>query len=370
MRNSCNSFAIIRFQFSQLRFQFMTQTLSSLRLVLSIGLIGTFCTTVRADDLIYPVTGANIFGSIQEITKDKVVINARNGPQNVAVNDILRLHFEGEPTQLKRTKELVANGQFVEALAEIKKIDASSLKSDDVKKEQEYYRGLIEARLALIGKGDPTKAFAALKKYVSVNKNSHHLYEAAEMMGEMATLLGEKASPYFSALTKAPFPDYVAKGKYLEGRALLSQGNPTEARKLCAEVAAMQASKPVLRLQHLAKVVEVRCDIAEGKTTEAIAIINQLIQDNDSQDSELFARIKNAEGECYLKMNNLGFAKLAYLTTDGLFSNQPESHAEALYNLVRIWSKQGNVQQAAEAKEKLNSMYSGSIWAKKASSSE
>jgi hypothetical protein len=58
-------------------------------------------------------------------------------------------------------------------------------------------------------------------------------------------------------------------------------------------------------------------------------------------------------------------AVLAFLHTDMLFANQPDSHAEALYQLSTLWGKLGEPQRAADAKARLANLYAGSSWAKK-----
>jgi tetratricopeptide (TPR) repeat protein len=90
-----------------------------------------------------------------------------------------------------------------------------------------------------------------------------------------------------------------------------------------------------------------------------------MIQENDSTDSQLFAALYNAQGEALQKEQKWEQAVLAYLHSDLLFSNNPETHAEALYHLSQLWAKLGEPQRAAEAKEKLTTLYAGSAWAKK-----
>jgi tetratricopeptide (TPR) repeat protein len=156
------------------------------------------------------------------------------------------------------------------------------------------------------------------------------------------------------------------RSKVLEARALLSQQKFAEARTVCSEAIATAATDPAtLRSQQLAKVVLARCDISEGKTADALQNLQKMIQENDSTDSQLFAALYNAQGEALQKEQKWEQAVLAYLHSDLLFSNNPETHAEALYHLSQLWAKLGEPQRAAEAKEKLTTLYAGSAWAKK-----
>ena len=61
-----------------------------------------------------------------------------------------------------------------------------------------------------------------------------------------------------------------------------------------------------------------------------IATLEELILDTDSSDSQLYARIYNALGDCYRAANQPTDAALAYLHVDTLFNRESASHAEAL----------------------------------------
>lgn len=338
------------------------------QMALTAMLLTAPASTILADDRIYPKQGSSVSGSITEIGRDKVVIEVRGTPQTFETPALARVVFDGEPSTLSRVKELAANGQWDQAQEEIKKIDPESVTGDAPQAELAYYSSWIEGNLALTGRADPGSAAKGLLAYFTANKDSHHFYEGTETLGELATLLGnyDRASVYFGALAKAPYPQVALRSKVLEARALLSQQKFAEARTVCSEAIATAATDPAtLRSQLLAKVVLARCDISEGKTADAIQNLQKLIQENDSTDSQLFAALYNAQGEALQKEQKWEQAVLAYLHSDLLFSNNPESHAEALYHLSQLWAKLGEPQRAAEAKEKLTTLYAGSAWAKK-----
>jgi outer membrane protein assembly factor BamD (BamD/ComL family) len=58
-------------------------------------------------------------------------------------------------------------------------------------------------------------------------------------------------------------------------------------------------------------------------------------------------------------------AELSYLKTDLLYRMQADAHAEALYQLSKVYAKMGNTQRAADAKQKLGKLYPTSPWTKK-----
>ncbi len=329
----------------------------------------TFASTSFAQDAdkIYPNSGAAVTGKITESTRDKVVAEIRGVKENFPSNEIQRIVYETEPSQLSRAKELVVGGQWEEAYDSLKKVDVGSLTRDEVKKEFEYYVGLVQSQLALQGQGDPVVAETRLKNYVAGNTQSFHFYEAADALGTLAASTGghDRAAKYFAALAAAPFPEYKLKAQYMLGTSQLSIGNAAEAKKAFSEAVAASADNQVAkRFQKLAKLGLLRCETADKKTDEAIKSMRALVSENDATDSQLFAQIYNALGEAHRQAGQEEEALLAYLHTDLLFTSDPDQHAEALYYLSQLFLKT-DPQRAADAKARLQSQYTNSSWAKK-----
>ncbi len=70
-------------------------------------------------------------------------------------------------------------------------------------------------------------------------------------------------------------------------------------------------------------------------------------------------------GDCYTALKQDNLAVLAYLRTDLLFFSDADAHAEALYQLSKLWPKIGEPARAADARSRLVAQYSGSAWANK-----
>ena len=80
---------------------------------------------------------------------------------------------------------------------------------------------------------------------------------------------------------------------------------------------------------------------------------------------ELYARAyNNTLGNCLLKADRKKEALLAFLHVDQLYANHPLAHAEALKNLVALWSELGNPQRSAEAQQMLKARYGNTRWGK------
>ena len=321
---------------------------------------------VAQEDRVFPLKGgAAVKGTIVERTRDKVVIEVRGANQNFPSNEIARVVFDGEPQQLTRAKDLVGQGNLDQALDEFKKIDLPSIKSDEIKKDYEFFRGYLAAANALRGKGDAAGAKTLLLNWAKENSTSHLFYSASEKLGELAMATGtpNEAAKYFGALAGSPFPDLKVKGGYLAGKALLALNQTAEAKAKFAAVTQAQVSDPAsLKLKKLANVASVSCDAAEGKADQALHALEKIVDESDSADAELFSALYNTMGNILQTAGKHEEAILAFLKTDLLYASEVDAHAEALYWLSQLWPKVGENQRATEANSKLSKLYPTSQW--------
>jgi tetratricopeptide (TPR) repeat protein len=334
----------------------------------SFCLLGIQSLQAQDRDRVFPVKGPAVTGKIVEKNRDKVVIEVRGNNQNFPSNEILRVLFEGEPTTLSRTKDLVAQGQIEQAVDEFKKIDAASLPSEDMKQDYQFLRGYIAGTLATKGKGDPKNALTLLTNWVKDNAQSYQFYQAAELMGDLAVASGtpDQAAKYYGGLAAAPFPELKTKGSFLQGKALMVSKQNAEAKGKFQAVLEAKLSDPVsLKFQKMARIGIIQCDALEGKATEAIGELEKMVDEGDSTDGELFAELFNTLGSLFAAAGRNEEAVLSYLKTDQLYGAQSEPHAESLYRLNQLWTKMGSTQKAADAKQKLEKLYPTSPWVRK-----
>ncbi|MFN9916388.1 MAG: hypothetical protein ACK53L_27610, partial [Pirellulaceae bacterium] len=197
----------------------------------------------QESDKLYPVSGAAVTGKISEMTRNNVVMDIRGVKENYPSNAIQRLVYEGEPAQLSRAKEAVVNEQWEEALDALKKVDFKSISRDDIKKDFEYYVGLVQARLAMAGQGDPVAAENRLLNYIKSSLQSYHYFECSEVLGLLAASAGghDRAVKYFAALTAAPYADAKIKAHYHLGNSQLALTKVAEARTAFGEALAATA---------------------------------------------------------------------------------------------------------------------------------
>ncbi len=338
-----------------------------LQVSLVVVLTGTSA-SVRADDKVYPKRDTAASGKIVDITPATVKITVRGKDQTYEISDLRKISFDGEPNTLDRARESVIQGQYEQALDEVKKIPLESIQNPLVKQDVVFYRFYCEGKLALAGSGDKDAAKNGLLAVGKENGKTHHLYAISELLGELEMASGhpDLAARYFNMLTSANNADTKALGSYRLGEVRLSQGKHAEARGLFEKLVAANSSSPEMgRLKSLSEVGLAVCDNLAGNSQEALKKLDALAQQLDSTDQGLFARINNARGACYTSLGKTNQALLSYLQTDLMFFTDGEAHAEALYHLTQLWPKAGQPTRAAEAKQRLGTQYASSSWANK-----
>ncbi len=344
-------------------------TLLSVAFAVAFMLVGLSVQPAFSQDKVWLLSGgASINGKIAERTKDKLVIEVRGTNQSIDTNLIGRVVFDGEPPLLTRAKDSVLTRQLDQAIEEFRKIDVSSLKTDEMKQDYNFYKGYLAALNALRGKGDAAAASKLLLEWAPKNRDSHSYYLALEKLGELEMVVGkpEQASKYFAVLASSPFIELKVKGNYLSGKALLESKQTAEARaKFASVVQAQVADLASLKFKKLASLAAIRCDAADGKTPQAIEALEKMVDEGDSTDAELYSELFNALGGILKGAGNNDEAILAYLKTDLLYANEPDAHAEALYYLSQLWPLIGENQRGTETKSRLAKLYPTTPWLKK-----
>lgn len=342
-------------------------TPAAVTLCLWAGVLGAV-SDARAEDRVYPERDTVASGKIVELTPTLVKITVRGKDQTYDMSDVRKISFDGEPNSLDRARESVLQGQYEQALDEVKKIPLESLANPLIKQDVEFYRFYCEGKLALAGSGDKTAASNGLIGVVKENPKNHHFYEISELLGELEVASGrpDQAARYFNLLLSAPHADTKALGVYRLGEVQLAQGKHEEAKIRFEQLAGATSTSPEMgRLKNLAEVGLAVCDNLAGNSQAALDKLDRLAQQFDSTDHGLFARINNARGACYQALGKTNQALLSYLQTDLMFFTDGETHAEALYYLTQLWPEAGQPTRAADAKQRLATQYAASAWANK-----
>lgn len=318
-------------------------------------------------DKIFGAKGVPVEGTITAMTPEKVTLDAAGTAREFNVNEIVKITYGDDPAELQKARDAVVAGQIEAAYTTIKTINAASVTRDVIKQDVEYYKAYCEAKLALAGNGNPATADENLFAFVRTNRGSYHVYDATELLGELALAQGkyDDAAKRFAFLGKAPWPDYKLRANVMEARALAAQKKFPEALERYETIIGSGENTPEANRQKLlASVGKAVCLAETGKADEGLTILEKIVKENDSKDTMLFAKTYNALGACYLRTNRPKDALLAFLHVDLLFNGDGEAHAEALFHLSKLWGDVNKADRALAARTLLKERYGGSVWAK------
>jgi tetratricopeptide (TPR) repeat protein len=321
----------------------------------------------QALDSVYSIKGGvPSKGTVTDaMTKDNVTLDMAGVPRVFPINEISRITYGDEPSELTNARNSVIAKNYGAAIEELKKIPQGALIRAQMQQDASYYMALCQLKLAMLEGGDRKKAEADMVNFVRTSPNSYHFYEAAEHLGDLAASSGnyEQAVKYYNPISAAPFPELQMRANNAAAKALVAQKNFPEALKryeavLSSDLTNAEASSQKM----LATVGKAQCLGETGKPDEGVKMLEDIIAKNDPQDAKLFARTYNALGSCHLKAGRDKDALLAYLHTDVLFYSDADAHAEALYHLVKLWNGMNKADRATAARGTLKDRYAGSVW--------
>jgi hypothetical protein len=181
-------------------------------------------------DVITLLEGAAKRGKIVEAStnKDSVAIEINTVVTQVEVSNIRRITYTDSPPLLRAAEVSIAAGQLEDAVDKLKQINAGDIQRDIVAAEVEFNKAYCMAKMALAGSGNVTAAAAgaAIKKFADDEK-SYHYYQANEIMGDLASSLGNPAAAGFYARSLRPLGQTIKCGpRCSKGRRWCCKGRP------------------------------------------------------------------------------------------------------------------------------------------------
>jgi tetratricopeptide (TPR) repeat protein len=151
------------------------------------------------------------------------------------------------------------------------------------------------------------------------------------------------------------------------GRALLLAKKTAEAQKAFEAVLAVRATGDLADSQRLIVALgKARATIEAGGSDDVIKTIEEIIDKTDSEaNPEVMATAYNTLGAAYKKAGKTKDALQAYLHVDVIerYAKFADAHAEALANLVDLWTELHQPDRANKARRTLNENYKNSPWA-------
>ncbi len=339
----------------------LIRRITCLLLVACLWLVGEQAALAQLDR-VYDKAGDNISGTVMQTSKQGVQLKKGDNTQNFAAGDILKIMHEGDPAPLTKAREFALDGQYDQALSELKNVNFDAIRRPIIEADARFYVVLCESKLALSGKGKKDEAAKKAFNYVGAYRDTWHFYETAKLLGDLALAQNDSASAlkYYKSLMAAPSADTKIESVYLQGLVHMKQADSAAALAEFEKVIGLKAqTTETARLQILSKAGKAVALAQSGKAADGLELVKGLIAELNPTDVEMSARIYNAQGACYEASSDTEGAILSYLHTHLMFSTQPDAHAEALKKLIELWPKVGKPERAAAARQELQQRYPG-----------
>ena len=342
-------------------------------LLLAVVLMTISCgarSTVHAQSLdsIYKFSGGGgstkASGKVVDMTPAGVIIETRGKRTTVPSQEIRKIVYSGQSSQLDRTRERIMSGSFAQGLDEIAKIDDK--KNIFVAHEIAFLESWCHANLAIDGDKPLKDAGTYVNNFLQKYKKSYHFYPMTELKGRLlqSLKLNDLATAEFKRLAEAEWPEYSYKGHYLLAETLNSQGQHAQAVSECdAILSGADNSDVAQQYKLLATCAKAKSQALAGETAGIEVPLRQLIKVENPDNKKLFAAAYNAWGVYHFKAGRWKEAREKFLMTHLLMTSEADSHAEALFYLSKIWPKLENTDQANKTRELLKSRYRNSYWA-------
>ncbi len=311
-------------------------------------------------------------GQITSITKTEVVVTQKvgNKEEKIPANEIVKVEFQGEPPVLNLARSNENSGRLNDAMAGYQEAFAAG-GSENLKAEINF---LMARTLAKMAQADPAQAPVAIEKLNAISnagRDHYRFYPVQQLLGETALLVHDhpNAESAFDRLQQAPWLDMQMAGKNGTARSLLDQKKVDEAKAIFDSVATSKATSPSEKYRLLeAMLGQAQCLQLKNDSAQATDVLQKVVAEATANDSRVLA-------QSYLQLGNVlsldvqknKEALLAFLHVDVIPSLAAESdlHAEALYNLAKLWPAVGQPARGAEASARLQQDYPTSEWAKK-----
>ena len=325
----------------------------------------------QAADRVNLLGGTSVSGKIVSVSPVGVDIENSDGDaQKVAIETIREVQFGAEPQSLKNARSMLLRGRGADAKDEVGKIEADELDGAEqlVLAEVDFVKAAAAGQAVLNGGGDLAGAANAVAGYLAKHPKSHHFFQMQELLGDLSGRAGKfpEALAAYQQLEGGP-PALKVRAASAKAAMLLAQDKADEAMaeydnaiKLAGNE---KASQPQKRSAELGKA---RCLSLQGKHDTAVGMVLQIIKDSSPEEKELLSRAYTVLGGAYRSMaGKEQDALIQFLTVDLVYNTQPETHAEALFNLGELWDKGSNPERAREARQNLKAAYPASPWAAK-----
>ena len=232
-------------------------------------------------------------------------------------------------------------------------------KRAEVAADVEFYKALCAARgpwAATAIWPMPRRRWGVPREYTS----NYHYLEACELAGNLlvANRKYPQAEPYYAELAKAPWEDYKMRAGVGSGPGQAGQGKTAEALKTFEDVLSNESTDDQAESQRLvAKLGKARCLAATARPTRPSSMAQEIIDKRTPKNNDLLTpRPTTPWAPPCARRGRTKEALLAFLHVDVLYGSSPETHAEALANLVELFTELHKSDHAGASLNKLSSI--------------
>ncbi len=342
------------------------------RMFTVISLLAPATACLAIDTIYLHSTDRPVGGTINAVTKTDVTVDVPgSGATTVPANDIREIEWEGEPALIKRARSEENGGQYAAALVSYLEALNENPANANVRLDLEFYLARTTARMALADPAQVESAKSLLTAFVNAQRNHYRFYEAQNWLGDVCLASDDisAADEAFVSLANSPWPDFQMAGKIGMARVMLSSDDLNGARQAFDEVVNSPATDDASKERRLeAMVGQAHVMQLEQNHEQAVTVLDQVIDESGADDTQIQAEAYLRQGLCLQAMgDDPKAAIMAYLHVDVIpaLSKESDFHAEALYHLSLLWGQIGDVSRAADAQDRLKTLYPNSEWAAK-----
>ncbi|HBN77567.1 MAG TPA: hypothetical protein DD473_17510 [Planctomycetaceae bacterium] len=346
----------------------------SILMLLMASLAGICLTTnAMAIDIITRKSQENrISGEVTSISKTAIKVKQQTGAEvEIPANDIELIEWDAAPATLKAAIGQEANGNYDAAISSLQTVlDGLPVTATNVRTDTQFFIARALAKAALADSARMPEAVARMKAFTDGNITSFRYYEAIDYLGRLylATNDYTQAEAAFTSLENSPFDDWKLSAQSSKARVMLAQNQVDQALSAFDAVLKAPAKDESSKQRQLeAKLGKAKCLNIKNQYDQALTLLADVISNAQESDSRLQGEAQVLRGTALLGQGKTQEAILAYLLVDILFSGQQDYHAEALYNLAKLWPAVGQPGRAEEARASLETKYPNSPWTKKLS---
>ena len=313
-------------------------------------------------------------GEIVSTTPVDIDINdVKSGEvKKVPVDRIRDVLLNGEPPSLKNARGMLSRQDPAAALEELDKIEKPELEGVGplVLAELDFVRAASIGRKAAASGAGLDAAEKALQAFLKKHPQSFRRFRIEEILGDVLVGAGkfDEAAAAYATLEKGP-PALQIRAASAKAAVYYEQRAYDKALAefdRAAAVATDAQDVASARQKREAALGRARCLARTGKAADAVGIAQEVIHAADVDDAELLGRAYNTLGDAYRALGDKDQdAIISFLTVEAVYNGLPESHAEALSNLVELWEKVNRPERSREARQVLEGTYPDSPWTRK-----